>query len=426
MKHLSAIVLSIIVGAGLADAQQTYTLEECRQMALANNAKMVKAERDVASAKAQRQEAFTHYFPEISASGMAMTTNKPVISLDILNMVTLDLIRHGVGAGVTAVQPVFAGGQIVNSNKLAAVGEAVSQLRRQQSANEVVLTTEKYFWKMVTLQSTRLTLTDAIAMLDTMSAQVQVAVDAGVVTNNDLLKVRLKRNEYEASMVDLENGIALCRMVLGQYIGLELTDQFEVSATVPQTVPDIPTELYVAADNALSSTVEYQLLEKQVSAASLQKKIEVGKHMPTVGVGAGYFYQNLIRKGGNGFGALFVSVNVPLSDWWGGSYAIKRKNLALENARTDLADLSQMLQINMQNKWNDLTAAHRKMQIAAESIDQSAENLRMNRNFYEAGTTTITNLLDAQTLYTQSCTGYTTAYGNYRTALAEYLAATGR
>jgi outer membrane protein TolC len=414
------------VGVGLADAQQTYTLEECRQMALANNAKMVKAERDVASAKAQRQEAFTHYFPEISASGMAMATNKPVISLDILNMVTLDLIRHGVGAGVTAVQPVFAGGQIVNSNKLAAVGEAVSQLRRQQSANEVVLTTEKYFWKMVTLQSTRLTLTDAIAMLDTMSAQVQVAVDAGVVTNNDLLKVRLKRNEYEASMVDLENGIALCRMVLGQYIGLELTDQFEVSAIVPQTVPDIPTELYVAADNALSSTVEYQLLEKQVSAASLQKKIEVGKHMPTVGVGAGYFYQNLIRKGGNGFGALFVSVNVPLSDWWGGSYAIKRKNLALENARTDLADLSQMLQINMQNKWNDLTAAHRKMQIAAESIDQSAENLRMNRNFYEAGTTTITNLLDAQTLYTQSRTGYTTAYGNYRTALAEYLAATGR
>lgn len=98
----------------------------------------------------------------------------------------------------------------------------------------------------------------------------------------------------------------------------------------------------------------------------------------------------------------------------------------MENARLELDDLSQKLEIEIADRWDDLTAAHRKMSLARASIDQSRENLRLTRAYYEAGMNTITDLLDAQTLDRKANDDYTAAYGAFRVARARYLDATGR
>lgn len=147
--------------------------------------------------------------------------------------------------------------------------------------------------------------------------------------------------------------------------------------------------------------------------------------MPQVAVGAGWYYHDMLEQGHN-FGALQLAVNIPISGWWGGSHAIKRKKAELATAKSEFEDKSQLLCINMQNKWDEVTAAHRKMEIASKSIEQSAENLRLNRLYYEAGTATITDLLDAQMLNRQSIDKYDSCYGDFRCAIAEYLNATGR
>lgn len=46
--------------------------------------------------------------------------------------------------------------------------------------------------------------------------------------------------------------------------------------------------------------------------------------------------------------------------------------------------------------------------------------------FYDAGTATLTDLLDAETLYTQSRNNLTSAYAAYHTSLAKYMRVTGR
>lgn len=153
--------------------------------------------------------------------------------------------------------------------------------------------------------------------------------------------------------------------------------------------------------------------------------MEIGGNMPKLAVGAGWFYHNIFDQNHN-FGGVMVTLSVPLSGWWGGSHAIKRKSLELENARTELDNLSQKLEIEMSDKWDNLTASHRKMAIAHEAIGQSEENLRLNRAYYEAGISTITDLLDAQTMNRQAHDDYIAAYGAFRLSEAQYLNATGR
>lgn len=435
MKTIYKTIICIAAlgaGAGIGRAAEpseavtdtVCSLDECKRMAVANNADIRVADNNLRAAIETRREAFTKYFPQVSAGGSWFKTHNDVVQYNVLDLFTLGIINKGKAAGIWALQPVFAGGRIVNGNKLAKVGEEAARIRKEQSANQVQLQTEALYWQLVTLKAQKHTVESAITMLDTLSRQVGAAVDAGVATRNDLLKVQLKRNGYRADLVDLDNGIELMKMLLAQQVGLGTEARVDVRAQVPDSVPAYPEALFIRTSEALDLTADHRLLVKSVEAKDLEKRMEVGNYLPQVGVGAGWFYHDVFNQDHN-FGGVMVTVSVPLSGWWGGSHAIKRKKLELATARTELSNLGQKLEIEMSDKWDNLTAAHRKMVLASEAIAQSKENLRLNQAYYDAGMSTITDLLDAQTLYRQAQDDYMGAYGVFKLSEAQYLNATG-
>lgn len=412
-------------GQAASETDTVLTVDDCVAMALRNNRSAAIARNNLTEAVNLRREAFTKYFPEVSAAGMIFWANHDILQYNLLDIIELGIIKKGKVAGVQAMQPVFTGGQIINGNRLAKVGEEVAELRRLQTDNDLRLTTETLFWKLTSLEATRTTLDAALATLDSVERQVNVAVEAGLVTQNDLLKVRLRRNTYAAEAVDLDNGIKLVKMLLGQYVGLGVSGNISIKSAVPDTVPLLPYSLYLTPADALMSTVDYRLLNKNVEAKRMEKRMELGKNLPTVALGAGWYYHDLLEQNHN-FGALQIGVAIPISGWWGGSYGLKRKSVALINAEAERDDLSEKLQIEIQDKWNNVTAAHRKMEIEAESIRQSEENFRLNDMYYDAGMSTITDLLEAETELKEARSRYIAAYGAFRTACIAYLIASGR
>lgn len=427
IKYVMSCALCAACMLPASGQKASYTVEQCRTMALEHNAKIKNARNETEGAKQTRKEAFTKYFPTISATGMGFNANKGTAYMALAPEMELSMLKNGIVGGVTAVQPVFAGGQIVNGNRLAKVGEQVSRLQLEQSENEVELTAEQYFWQTVTLEEKLKTVCTLDTMLQALCKDVETAVEAGVVTRNDLLQVQLKRNETESTRIKLENGIAVCKLLLAQYIGIpeEETD-FTLSADIPMGgLPSFPAELYRNPSASLALTPEYRLLQENLKANKLKQKMEVGKNLPTVGVGAGYMYHDLLDND-RSFGMVFATVSVPLSGWWGGSHAIKRQKLQVRNAENDLTDKSQMLVIRMQKAWMDVEDAHKQLGVAGKSIEQSEENLRLNNEYYRAGTTKMSDLLQAQTLYQQSRDSYVDAYAAYKIKTVEYLQATGR
>lgn len=443
-KILSLILCSVCCGVTTA---QTYTLEQLKDSALQNNIAIRSARHSVDAAQQQRREAFTKYFPNISGTGLWFNANKgmaettlnlaenmppelgaslaqmlPAEALAALaNPISISMMKNGTIAGVTAIQPVFAGGQIINGNKLAKVGEDVTRLQLQLSENEVEKTTEQYFWQIVSLQEKMKTVEAVEALLNDVAKDADVAVRAGVAMRNDLLQVQLRQNDVASQKLKLQNGLSLVRLLLTQYCGLQdstFTLHYSTEAASPVSLKQ-------DHQQALASTAEYQLLGKQVEATSLQRKMEVGKNMPTVGVGAGYNYHNLLDND-HTFGMVFATVSVPISDWWGGSYAIKRKKIEQQKAEEQLADNAELLKIRMQKAWNDVEEAYQQILIAQRSIEQAEENLRLNRDFYRAGTSKMSDLLEAQLLYQQSCDKQTDAYADYQNKLLEYRQAVGQ
>ena len=80
----------------------------------------------------------------------------------------------------------------------------------------------------------------------------------------------------------------------------------------------------------------------------------------------------------------------------------------------------------MQNAWNNVEESRLQLQIAQRSIEQAEENLRLNRDYYKAGTSKMSDLLEAQLLYQQAQDRRTDAFADYQNKLLEYRQTTGR
>ncbi len=455
------LVLALLsVGCGLAATAQPHTLQQLKDSALQHNIAIRSAKHNIEAAHQQRREAFTKFFPTVSGTAMTFNANRGMAKMNIdpqefiptsmasmlsqmlppemlaafSSPISMSMMKNGTIASLMAVQPVFAGGQIVNGNRLARVGEEVSHLQLQLSENEVEKQTEQYYWQLVSLLQKEKTLDAVDSLLADIYKDVEVAVRAGVTLRNDLLQVQLRQNDVKGQRLKLQNACSLLKMLLAQYCGLFSDPKIEIPA--PPSAPKGATIVSNfdsktieapsgAVGGALTSLPEYQLLEKQVEAAVLQRKMEVGKNLPSLAVGAGYNYHNLLDNDRT-FAMAFATVSVPISDWWGGSHAVKRRKIEQQKAEEQLADNAQLLTIRMQKACNDVVEAQQQLQLAQQANEQAEENLRLNRDRYRAGTSTMSNLLEAQLLCQQARDKYVDAYSDLQLRLLDYRQATGQ
>lgn len=424
------------------------SLHQLKDSALHHNMAIRSAQYRIDAAQEQRKEAFTKYFPSVSGTGFVFNANKgmaettlnpsemispelgmalaqsfpPEALAGLANPVSISMMKNGALAGINAVQPIFAGGQIINGNKLAKVGEEAARLQLQLSENEVENQTELYYWQLVSMQEKLKTIDAVDSMLAGIHKDVDVAVRAGVAMRNDLLQVQLRQNELKSQRLKLHNGIDIVRQLLAQYCGLSTTD---FALAQPSFQDEGLAMSAIAPESALPNIPEYQLLQKQVEVAQLQRKMEIGKNLPSVAVGAGYNYHNMLDVDRT-FAMVFATVSIPISDWWGGSHAVKRSKLEYQKALDEQQDKSELLKIRMQNAWNSVVEAQQQLTIAQQSIEQAAENLRLNQNFYKAGTNKMSDLLEAQMLYQQSLDRRVDAFINYQISLLNYRQASGQ
>ncbi len=427
---------------------EALSLSQLLDSAVHHNITLRNAQRSFESAKEQRKEAFTNFFPNISATGfwfnankgMAETTINPseVIPADVAsslatslppallgalgNPISVSMMKNGKMAGINAMQPIFAGGQIVNGNKLAKVGEEAASLQLHLSENEVEKNVEQYYWQLLSLQEKMKTLHAVQQMLADIHKDVDVAIRAGVAMRNDLLQVELRQNDTESQQLKVQNAQAVMKMLLAQYCGLSDTT-FSLRPVNSDSVSTLPVR--EDPQQAVLATTEYQLLGKQVEAAKLQKRMAVGEQLPSVALGAGYNYHDMMEKD-HSFAMIYATVSVPISGWWGGSHAIKRKKIEYQKALDEQRDKTELLRISIQSAWNSVIEAHQQLAIAQRSIEQAEENLRLNRDCYRAGTSKMSDLLEAQMLYQQAQDKHIDALADYQMKLTAYRQAIGR
>ena len=436
MKHSMILIVLLISLPVVGFAQKQYTLGECEQLALENSHKIKNANIEVSAASQTRKEAFTAYFPQVSATGGWFNTNKGLMRTEINipadissvmpiipSVIPVSVFDNGIVGTVTATQPVCAGGRIVMGNKLARIGEDVANVQLQLSYDEVILTTRKYYYQLIQLDEQMKTLVVMDSLLANIHKDVNVSVQAGLTNRNDLLRIELQMQEIESNKLTINNNIQIVKLLLIQHIGIE-DDSFNIHIE-NVSVSNSPHSYYIDPYYAVQQRKEIELLNFNVDASHLMTKMAGAERLPSVAVGAGYIHHDLLGKSNN-TGMIYATVSIPISDWWGKSHARKRQNFKAQQAENDRQNATELMVVEINTVWNELVELYNQIQLAEKSIESSTENLRLNKDFYRAGTVSMNDLLDAQVIYQQSCNQLSTARCNYTIKLTEYEIITGQ
>lgn len=431
IKYIS-ICLAMAVALNAFCQELRLTKNECREMALRNSEDLKKAVNATRQSNLDMKIAETAYLPKIdgSATSIFMAPDIDMMGAKMQNKGTYM-------AGLQLIQPIYAGGKITAGRKLAGIGKDVADEQLNMCRMDIIADVDNAYWTYIAVRDKVKLMETYRNMIDTLYEQTKVAVEAGMVIENDLLRITAKRSEITYQLQKAENGAELCRMSLCNLIGTGFDTQIVPLDTMP--VCNEPGVLN--AD--ITSRPEYHLLEKQVEAARQQVNMTRGDFLPTVGLSIGYnYYGNIKLKGmadvgdgvympytkniSDGIFMGVLSVSIPLFHWGEGIKKVRKAKIEVENASLDLQNTSKLLDLQARQAATNLTDGWNMIKSAQIALEQATENLRVMRNLYDESMSPLTDLLDAQTQWQQAQSNIIEAVTQYQIYNTAWLRATGQ
>lgn len=453
---LKKILSVLIILFSLQQLQaQTLTLQECKEMAAKSSMDTKNAAIEKLIAGERKKQALWAYFPSVSVMGLGYYAFNPLLEIGIEDVIgssdltanlrdyymticsnygidpTFKAFSNGMNASVGFTQPVFVGGKIVNSNKLAAIGYKVAALQEGIAQRDVANEVEKLYLQIISLEEKYKSLVAGLEFLDELQQNVSSYVNNGIAVYTDLRLVEQNRNKLLSDKVSLNNAILLSKMNLCNLIGQEyaviatLADEDkpyigDLSFVNPLPEPLSPENYYRDEAEICANMKEIQLLGLSEEASILEKKIARADALPQIAVGGSYGYGNLLF-GPDDNGLVYAMVKIPLTDWGKTSHKIREYEYRSQQASNQKEYLSEQLILKARKLWFDLTSAWEQLQIAQYAVETSKEILFNMEKDYEGGIRQLGDVLQAR-IDLRSCEdALVDAEIAYQTLLQEYL-----
>ena len=348
----------------------------------------------------------------INNSGLAAELNN--VGHEITDGINTDTRNMSV-VTVTLTQPVYLGGKLIAMHRTAMLMDHLAGIEYSQKESATLLAVDEAYWQVVSVEHKKRLAERYAALLDTLEANVQAAVDADVATQSDLTKVRVKRNEAQMSLTKATNGLVLAKMLLAERCGMPLNVDFEVVSDQLSDATDMSADQSLSDYRPLSSIN----LEEIYSRRSEMKMLRISDSVAREGVrtAASVLKPNVVVTGGymmsnpnvfNGFKnewggtpMVAVAVGIPIVHP-AGIYAVKAakaKRREVEYQKQEAEELI-ALQVNKLSYEHELS--YKKLDQSMSNLQMANENLRLADESFKAGVYSSSDLMMAQTAWLQA------------------------
>ncbi len=418
--YIIAMLLGVWVSVG---AQNTLSLEKCREMALSYNKELKKADYQKQEAVFNQKAARTAYLPSLSASanmmfipgmkgfsipgGFLPTAESAEAAMNGEFTGDSDVWMPGMGlemdglmlayGGFNLTQPLYVGGKIRNSNKQADLGTEIYNSSYNLKYSEVIEKTDQAYWQLVSIDANLKLAQKYIAMLNELEDQLTDMYNVGLVPASEKLKVSVQKNEAELNLVRAKNALKVAKMYLNQTIGRSLNDDISVADTLSKEVQLISTVNGVSL--ALNQRDEIKILESQVKLSELDKKIALADYLPQVGVSAAYtaFYVKDFAEDIDFQSNFAGQVSIPIFNWGQSRHKQNAAKLKIKQNMTELSNTNEMINLEVEQLKTQIEEVFQAIIISKKSILEAEESLSETRSSFEVGLNTTADLLEAQT-----------------------------
>lgn len=460
MRKIAIIFFALAMMAGAMAQSISLSLDSCLALAVRNNKDLTIAQMKEDVATLNRKESFTHYLPRVDATGAYVRTEKqlsllsdeqkdalsnmgttmgekagPIIQnmaaqnpqfaslfqqlgglasqlvpeINQLGQGLVDALhtdtRNTTAAAIMLTQPLYMGGKIVAYNNITRYAEQIAKAQSDQKMQDLVVQVETAYWQIVSLESKRELALGYKKLIDTLDYNVEQLIEGGLATKADGLSVKVKKNEADVTLIQIDNGLALSRMLLCQLCGIDVNTEVHPTDDV-MTMP-LGSAALPAADcvgTAMESRPELRALSLLTKVNNEKVKVVRSDFLPKVALNAGYLWSNpsvynSFERKFKGMWSVGVMVNVPLINWGEGCYKVRAAKTEARISELTLEDVREKIELQTTQCSQKLLEATNREETAQRSMAEAEENLRFANLGLSEGVIPVSNVLAAQTAW---------------------------
>jgi outer membrane protein len=421
IAHLVGLFLFVIPAAlptfaASAESEEIYTLEDSISKAIANSYRLRARQERMDQAEFAKNQARADFFPKLGTTYSYNRLSEPLIFRSTLapgaDIAVSDQNNYR-WSGVVR-QPIFTGFGLISTYKLAELGIDQSELEFELEKMELVLRVKEAYFNVLAADKA---VEVAEKNVESRTWTVKVArsfFDVGMIPINDVLRAEVELANTEQALVRAVNAAMVTRAQFNTVLVRPIHAPVMLEAILTYSPVKSDYEDYV--EKALSNRPEMKILDVNILQTSQRIRLAKSRYYPEVNVTYEY-----IKEGDDPSvsGSPFHDANrwevLAVLSWtfweWGKTYYAGREQESVMRQLVQTKhDVEDGIRLEVKDAVLGLETAEKNIPTTQKAVTQGEENLRVNEERYKAQVTTITDLLDAQTLLAQARENYYRAF----------------
>lgn len=316
----------------------------------------------------------------------------------------------------------------------AAAAEAVAKARAEIATRGLVVTVVKAYYGLVVAQrkygTEQLAGEEARKFLDIS----QKLEKGGEVAHSDVIKASIQFQQQQRDLQEARLEMGKSRLELAVLLFPDFNENFSVvdDLQMPQALPQFPEAQAMAG----RKNPDLRAALASVQAANHEVTSAWGNLIPTASVD--YFYgidaSRFATRQFDPISGVFINnlgssivgtVQVPIWHWGANLSKLKQADLRRNQARVELSFAQRQLLANLRTFYDEAETSRSELDSLRQSAELAGESLRLVTLRYQAGESTVLEVVDAQNTVTQARNAYADGQARYRTAIATLQTVTG-
>lgn len=391
-------------------------LSKCIELGIQNNPGFQSSKYMVDETKARVDEAFSGYYPTLTANSDADAFSRNNGSQRYENLT----------AGVSLSYNIYQGNKLKSTWGASKDNYQATLYQHETNRQDLIFSIIQAYY--LTLQSERI-LKSAEEALKNSRLHLEFALakfSAGMATRSDILKSEVEASNADLNRIRAVNSLLAARGNLNQLMGLSSDSETALVDDLSEiNYSDIQSFDYLV-NEALDSRNEIKKYESLISAQ--QKYITVAKsgYYPSLSANANYNFAGPAVSSMQENWWLGMSLLMPLFKGFSTRSRVVQEESAFKGLEKDYEQLKQQINREVWSAWLAVKESVERISASAKALESARENLSLAEGEYKEGVGSVIQLTDAQTTFVTAEQNYIQALSGYKISFAELERTTGR
>ena len=306
---------------------------------------------------------------------------------------------------------------------------AAARAKAEIATRGLVVTVTQAYYGLIVAQRKFASAQRAASEAQRFLSVSQKLENGGEVAHADVLKASIQSQQQDRALQEAQLDMERARLDLAVLLFPDFNQDFAVVDDL-QTPEPLPT----------FSDVEVLAKKNNPELRAALAALETAKHEVTAAWGGllpsltmDYFYgidaNQFAVKDRNGVRNLGYSavatLQIPIFSWGADRSKLKQAELRRDQSRVELSFAQRQLLAHLRQFYNEAEIARSEMQSLASSAEMATDSLRLTTLRYQAGESTVLEVVDAQNTLTLARNAYDDGQARFRVAVANLQTLTG-